>query len=148
MNCTQENSEAGGGAGPVCPRCGRPMVRKLGGFGPYYDCQDFPRCDTRIGCDPKTREPRGVPADTETRHARCVAHAAFDRLWKGVRPIMKRGEAYRWLAASLGVPEAEAHIAFLDAERCREVYDLVCAKLTEIRRQRRTRYPREQEDEG
>ena len=27
-----------------CPECGKPMIRREGRFGPFYGCQDYPKC--------------------------------------------------------------------------------------------------------
>jgi DNA topoisomerase-1 len=27
-----------------CPECGKPMIRRDGRFGPFYGCQDYPKC--------------------------------------------------------------------------------------------------------
>ncbi len=46
-----------------CPECGKPMIRREGRFGPFYGCQDYPKCkgivnvEKRIGIEcPKCGE--------------------------------------------------------------------------------------------
>lgn len=54
-------------------------------------------------------EPTGRPrASQHVRLTRMRAHEAFDRIWRSGR--MSRGQAYRWLASELGVPEQDAHM--------------------------------------
>jgi len=31
-------------AGPICDRCGKPMVRRVSARGPFYGCTGYPRC--------------------------------------------------------------------------------------------------------
>lgn len=50
--------------------------------------------------------------DPEVRRLRQAAHRAFDPLWQ--TGLMTRREAYRWLAARLGVYEYEAHMGNME----------------------------------
>lgn len=50
--------------------------------------------------------------DPEVRRLRQAAHRSFDRIW--TERHMTRKEAYRWLAARLGVYEYEAHMGNME----------------------------------
>lgn len=84
-------------------------------------------CDARCGCHPNSKRPLGGMATKATRDARMRAHAAFDRLWKGGpgKRFETRSEAYRWLAAAMGLAEVVTHIGMFDAVQCDEVVRLV-----------------------
>ena len=56
------------------------------------------------------------------RRKRIQAHATFDRLWKD--GLMSKRQAYLWLQAKLGLPEAEAHIGKFSTFRCEQVIQL------------------------
>ena len=43
----------------------------------------------------------------------------FDTLWK--KGLVSRKEAYRLLAAELGIPEKEAHMSIMDSKTARRV---------------------------
>jgi hypothetical protein len=79
-----------------------------------------------VGCHPGTENALGSPADTETRKARSAAHAAFDPLWKG--KAMGRWEAYKWLAATLGIHPDACHIGMMSADMARRVVEAVRAR--------------------
>lgn len=76
-----------------------------------------------VGCHPGTIRPLGTPADKETRRAREAAHAAFDPIWKD--KSLRRAEAYRRLAAKLGISVEECHIGLFDVATCLKVQTLV-----------------------
>jgi hypothetical protein len=71
----------------------------------------------------KNGEPRGYPADKETRRWRVKAHKAFDRLWKDGG--MTRISAYTWLAGRMGLKKHECHIAMLDKDQCKAAIDII-----------------------
>lgn len=86
----------------------------------FWRCAD---CDkSYVGCHPDTTVPLGTLADEETRRARCTAHNAFDQLWRS--GLMKRREAYAWLAKALELPPEECHISWFGAETCERVTKL------------------------
>lgn len=117
------------------------MALKNSRYGLFYGCENWPRCNSTHGAHPNGK-PLGVPADAETKQARIVAHAAFDRLWNEIAPsylipitlarsarkrneyrIKKRGRtrAYRWLAEQLGIKADECHIGAMDVATCARV---------------------------
>lgn len=40
-----------------CPACGKPMIKRVGRFGPFYGCSGYPECKTIQAADRKTGEP-------------------------------------------------------------------------------------------
>ena len=72
--------------------------------------------------------------DAETHRARQEAHRAFDTLWR--HGHWSRGRAYQELAARLGVPEPQAHMAGMDAATARRVPAIV-AQIWDEQRCRR-----------
>ncbi len=116
----------------TCQYCGHPaeLLRAShpgypypADWGPAWKCTP---CDAYIRCYAGTTRPLGELADAETRHWRSRAHHALDGLWCG--GAMSRSAAYRWLANALQLPEHEAHIGLMDADRCRRVIELVAAR--------------------
>lgn len=69
-----------------------------------------------------------TPADKRTREKRIEAHDAFDRTWKsGAR---KRTDAYKALAAFMGLAPNNCHIGMFDIEQCEKVIEF--ATVTEM----------------
>lgn len=62
-------------------------------------------------------------ANSELRSARSVTHGLFDTIWKTKR--MSRSAAYRWLSWKLDIKFEDAHIALLNVEQCKRVWELV-----------------------
>lgn len=62
--------------------------------------------------------PRAAPGSALAR-ARVAAHSAFDPLWKDKH--MTRSDAYRWLAAQLGIAPSACHILYFDEATCARV---------------------------
>lgn len=113
----------------ICPTCGkyaRLSTRAELRRGPkhqrdefIYVCEDYPKCDTYVGCHKGTREPLGTMADRELRFRRVKAHKAFDWAWKSGR--LTRSEAYELLADLLGLSKEDAHIGLMNLEQCQMV---------------------------
>lgn len=122
----------------VCPHCGGPVV--LGGHAdvyggrvygnwPYvYMCQDK-KCDSYVGLHPFTNIPLGTLANKETRNARKRCKPIFENLWRFKNSPFERGEAYAWLADSLGIEVEQCHFGWFDIETCRRAYALCHEKL-------------------
>lgn len=89
--------------------------------GLFWGCENWPKCTNTHGAH-EDGMPFGIPADSETRTARIIAHEAFDWIWDQAKAKRSRQTAYRWLAAQLG--EEEVHISWMDAEECRRVVDI------------------------
>lgn len=94
---------------PICPKCGNVAGEAVTQYG------------IRNQCDPcgLWSWDRYPLVDGETHHARKVAHAAFDHLWRGEG--MKRGDAYKLLAAELGLDRRDCHIKLMDKETAARV---------------------------
>lgn len=99
---------------------------------PYiYLCTNR-ECRASIGVHRGTRDPLGTMADKALKAARVKAHAAFDPLWK--EKLLKREEAYRWLAAHLDIERWRCHISWFEADICAKVEELCAAKYLELRK--------------
>lgn len=79
-------------------------------------------CQAWVGCHPGTENPLGGLANAELRKAKQAAHAVFDPIWRNAVEDGNRGKArrkaYRWLAGSLGIPEKQCHIGYMDVDQC------------------------------
>jgi hypothetical protein len=122
-----------------CDYCGQPAERVTGAVmyphRPDLASRVFFRCTpcdayvgTHEGTDPP--QPLGRLANAELRGAKIRAHAAFDPLWRqaiaqtGLARAVVRREAYKWLAARLGLPARETHIGMLDVPACHRVVEV------------------------
>lgn len=105
-----------------CPYCGSGIecvntaVIYGRSYGKAWVCERWPDCDAYVGCHGNTRKPLGTLANGKLRKLRNHLHRLFDPLWRD--GDMTRDEAYRWLADKLGLPQAKAHIAMLNEDRC------------------------------
>jgi len=95
-------------------------------------------CDAYVGVHKGTDRPLGRLADAELRHWRKVAHASFDPLWQLGTFLGRRGDAYRWLAEQMGLPEEKTHIGMFDVSQCQQVII-----LTEMERSKNHERPNE-----
>ena len=48
--------------------------------------------------------------------------SVFDTLWR--EKLMKRNQAYKWLAVQLGIESRDCHIGMFDIETCKKVIEL------------------------
>jgi len=87
-------------------------------------------CNALVGCHHGTDIPLGRLADRETRRARYELHRAFDPLWK--KHGWRREAAYAWLARTLNLSEAEAHIGLLDVDACRKAHLALLTVKTDL----------------
>lgn len=101
-----------------CPECGGLMHLKDSRYGLFYGCENYPECDCKHGAHQADGKPKGSPGDKATRQARIKAHAAFDKLWKGGRAEMSRGDAYRWMRKAMDLPPDKAHIGGFNVGQC------------------------------
>ena len=76
-------------------------------------------------------KPLGRLADKVLRKAKGNAHQSFDWLWQD--GIMKRNDAYAWLAEQLGINQEDCNIGLMDVATCNRVVDLCMNKLEEHR---------------
>ena len=103
-----------------CPACRGYIVLRRTRYGGMWACINYPNCDHLVGCHKRTLQPLGRVADAETRRARRLTHALFDRLW--TTRLMHRRAAYAWLRRRFGLPRDEAHIAMMDLPMLRKVW--------------------------
>lgn len=110
----------------ICEHCQKP-AQFVSGRVIYRSRQDlFDRrfwycigCNAYVGCHDGTDIPLGGLAKPETRSARILAHASFDRLWR--ERIFRRSDAYTWLAEQLGIDKDSCHIGMFDVATCNKV---------------------------
>lgn len=81
-------------------------------------------CNAYVGCHANTDKPLGIVANATLRKYKGIAHATFDPIWRN-RKLMKRSEAYKWLAKSLGIPRSECHIGMFNVDMCKKVVTVV-----------------------
>lgn len=93
-----------------------PLHKKRKKDDPVYVCENYPTCNSFIGCIPKTTEPLSDLADDEVRMLRGQAHKMFDSLWKTLE--MTRGDAYRLMASMMGLSAEKAHIGRFNKDQC------------------------------
>ncbi len=84
-----------------------------------YVCRNYPCCKSYVGIYPGTKIPMGPLANGDLRNLRIRAHRKFDRLWQS--GLMKRQEAYRWMADFFCIPQRDAHIGMFSEYRCNEL---------------------------
>ena len=103
-------------------------------FGPVYTCENYPLCDSYVGCHPGTTEPLGRLADQELRFWKKEAHKYFDPIWKEkkinkIYPIYisdttNRKKTYIWLSNQLGLKLEYTHIGMFDVDTCKRVVEI------------------------
>ena len=92
------------------------MTLRDGKYSRFYGCTRWPECNGSHGAH-ADGTPLGTPADRETKVYRMATHKVFDPLWKS--QAMSRDQAYAWMARTMGMTKAEAHIGQFDKEQCR-----------------------------
>lgn len=124
-----------------CPYCGnkaeyvqgRRIYSGRGDWDSKWFFACFP-CGAWVGCHARNKkhnhngdEPLGRLANAELRHMKKAAHSAFDKVWKAKRKghMIKRNDAYAWLAEKLEIPVDECHIGMFDVEMCDRVIRVV-----------------------
>lgn len=114
------------GITPICPYC-KTFSKKVTGKEIYPHRKDLYKmtfysctpCKAYIGCHGTSENPLGRLANQELRKAKNSAHREFDRLWKF--GDMKRKDAYKWLAKTLGIDGSDCHIGMFDVSTCKDV---------------------------
>lgn len=116
-----------------CPYCGGeaklrkatdiyPNTPKARGWGYMWACENYPKCDTYVGCHKGTTIPKGRLANPRLRTLKKEAHRQFDPLWKS--GLLTRKEAYKWLADQLKISIDDCHIGMFDVSQCQKVIHL------------------------
>ncbi len=122
----------------TCPDCGGRMVLRNSKFGPFYGCENYPKCKATHGAHPDGR-PLGIPANKETKQWRMKAHDVFDKLWKGRNASMTRKQAYKWFQENMGLTAGEAHIGKFNIKQCQALIALISKELAKQPPQERKR---------
>lgn len=91
--------------------------------GRILRCNNYPKCDSYVGCHVKSGYPKGSLANAELRAARQAAHAAFDTRWKS--RDQTRAGAYFWLSRVMDIDADNCHIGMFTIEQCQAV-QLAC----------------------
>ena len=95
-------------AAPVtCPKCGKTAKKMQNQYGVRH---------THCGLSSWNGRPL---VTQETLNARIAAHAAFDTIWK--EKLISRSEAYKRLAAELGMTRKDCHISLMDEAQAKRV---------------------------
>lgn len=111
-----------------CPECGSLLELKESKLysKPVWCCTGYPKCRVKHSAHSDGR-PMGVAGTRSESKARIRAHKEFDALWGD--GIMSRGEAYEWLALSMGLRKADCHLARFSEQEC----DLVISLCRDLR---------------
>jgi hypothetical protein len=101
----------------ICPKCGKEAKSTNTKYGTRNYC-----CDLYSWGD--------YPLVSKGTHkSRIKAHESFDRLWKS--GLMKRSDAYTWLAKTLDIPQSKCHIKQFNKKMCRKVIQ-VCRNFKQL----------------
>lgn len=106
-------------------------------FGLMFICENYPICNSYVGCHQGTKKPLGTPANEELRKFRNLAHSSFDALWrrkqkklvnesrkyreKSNAKYLARSRGYKWLSENLNIEFEKCHIGMFDIEKCKKV---------------------------
>lgn len=130
-----------------CPYCGGPVrlrsaegIYKNGGSDVLlYVCSNYPKCDSYVRVHEGTIIPVGNLANAKLRTLRRTAHQHFDKLHE--TGLMKKEDAYSWLAYTLHLPPSQTHIGYfseyyctLVITECDKYFDMWKHKLRKNRR--------------
>ena len=125
-----------------CPYCkGKAVLTMNSGviyngkdFGPVYLCENYPTCDSYVGCHPGNTKPLGRLADSQLRYWKKEAHKYFDQIWKNkkinkiyniyISGTSNREKSYIWLSKELGLKKEDTHIGMFDVDTCKKVVEI------------------------
>lgn len=111
----------------ICPYCGKAaklvdsaIIYRGVSYGMIWLCAP---CEAYVGTHKNSKDhaPLGRLADRELREWKIQAHAAFDPLWREKNAPMRRKDAYKQLAESMGIAPSDCHIGMFDVFQCKEV---------------------------
>lgn len=127
-----------------CDNCQSPRIvngdnciiygRNQGDWPRVWFCRN---CRAAVGCHPGTNYPLGKMATHEVRKARYLAHKQFDKLHSKYK-LMSRTEAYRWLAAMMGLDRKDCHISHFNLEQCELAEKLSRKRIKSAKKKPRT----------
>ena len=122
-----------------CPYCGGAIrlvdsirIYQHRSYGYAWICENYPECDTYVGCHKDSSAPLGQVANKELRDWRMAAHGAFDKLWKSPTRRMTRKQAYRIMQEILHINKDQAHIGLFFKEQCQELIRALEWKYPEL----------------
>ena len=99
----------------ICSKHGVDLVLTVTKYGDRFDCP-VDQCDVRCWGGRTS-----TPADGKTRSSRMTAHEAFDPIW--LHRHLTRREAYKRLAAFLGIPVGDCHMGMMSRDQCEKVVE-------------------------
>lgn len=123
---------------PVCPYC-KSFSKRVTGEAIYPHRKDlysltFYQCEPCRAYVGTHKNSDGVPlgrlANASLRAAKSGAHREFDQLWRD--GLMKRKEAYKWLADQLCLDKKDCHIGMFDIGMCKTVRNISLDKWLEL----------------
>jgi hypothetical protein len=83
----------------------------------YYVCHD---CDAYIGCHAKTHHPYGRLANSELRALKAEVHQRLLKIHKGEDRLMKKHEAYEYLANEMNMSRSVCQVSYFTVQQCQE----------------------------
>lgn len=102
-----------------CPDCGGRMALRVGKWGRFYACVNFPECKGRHGAHPNGA-PKGIPGDADTRAARAETMRALEAISEGKKTPAEVESMLREVATLSGI-QRPFRIGRRDAECCRRI---------------------------
>ncbi len=103
-------------------------------FGPVHACENYPTCDSFVGCHPGTTNSLGRLANSQLRYWKKQAHKYFDPIWQNkkinriynvyIPDTSNRKKAYIWLSKQLDINIDITHIGMFDVETCKKVIEI------------------------
>lgn len=128
----------------VCNLCGGKVeyipnsliYGKSYGSGFCYHCKN---CDAYVGTHkPRPKEALGILSNKEMKKWKMWCHSLFDLLWKGrkefiyngkvykaIKPLIKRNEAYKWLSEKMNIPQKECHFGYFNLVQLKKAYAIL-----------------------
>lgn len=88
-------------------------------------------CGAYVGVHPDTDVPLGTLANAQLRGARRGEKKHFEKL-RNTGVLGSRGDAYRWLAAEMGITTDECHWGLFEVDQCIEAGKICKRKLREM----------------
>ena len=118
----------------ICPYCYSKVLIKDSSivygksYGYVYICSNFPKCDSYVGCHPRSKKPLGRLANKELRNLKMEAHKYFDYLWALRKKITNdrwsRSRGYKWLSQQMKKEIKDTHIGMFDIEEVKKVIEI------------------------
>ena len=106
----------------ICPYCGGKVVLRSSleiykrDYGYVWVCENYPNCDSYVGCHSGGTKALGTVADAELRELRIKVHNRLDPFWKFKR--ISRKKLYKKLEKIFG---REIHMGSADKETCNKI---------------------------